>query len=177
MTRSPGTAATSPGARRWRAGCGPSPVSCPGQASARNDPPRAMIRAHLRRSIGGGLGGPLRNLPQESVARAEPALEAEHLSLGGAISNRSPACHVRVFHFRAPALPAQLILGGGFGRGAKPPSEGNVQRVRLACGRRVPPCSWTLLIALARAFLRGGGAKPPPGLIRGGHSMALDRPQ
>ena len=28
-----------------------------------------------------------------------------------------------VFHFRAPALPAQRVLGGGFGRGAKPPSE------------------------------------------------------
>src|SRR6266478_9260710 len=82
-----------------------------------------MIRAHLRRSIGGGLGGPLRRFPQESVARAKPALEPEHLSLGGAISNRSPACPVRVFHFRAPALPAQRILGGGFGRGAKPPSE------------------------------------------------------
>src|SRR6266498_6168457 len=64
------------------------------------------------------------------------------------------ACHMRVFHFRAPALPAQQLLGGGFGRGAKPPSEWNVQRVRLACGRRAPPCSWTLLIALARAFLR-----------------------
>ncbi len=25
--------------------------------------------------------------------------------------------------FRAPALPAQRFLGGGFGRGAKPPSE------------------------------------------------------
>src|SRR5213593_3133326 len=67
---------------------------------------------------------------------------------------RALACHVRVFHFRAPASPAQRILGGGFGRGAKPPSEWNVQRVRLACGRRAPPCSWTLLIALARAFLR-----------------------
>src|SRR6266404_7318740 len=64
------------------------------------------------------------------------------------------ACHVRVFHFRAPALPAQRILGGGFGRGAKPPSEWNVQRVRLACGPRAPPCSWTLLIALATVFLR-----------------------
>src|SRR5213593_2572898 len=67
---------------------------------------------------------------------------------------RALACHVRVFHFRAPALPAQRILGGGFGRGAKPPAEWNVQRVRLACGRRAPPCSWTLLIALARAFVR-----------------------
>src|SRR6266511_3152729 len=64
------------------------------------------------------------------------------------------ACHVRVFHFRAPALPAQRCLGGGFGRGAKPPAEWNVQGVRLACGCRAPPCSWTLLIALARAFLR-----------------------
>src|SRR5947208_17163469 len=64
------------------------------------------------------------------------------------------ACHMRVFHFRAPALPAQRLLGGGFGRGAKPPSEWNVQRVRLARGRRAPPCSWTLLIALARALLQ-----------------------
>src|SRR5437867_4968679 len=61
---------------------------------------------------------------------------------------------VEVFHFRAPALPAQRCLGGGFGRGAKPPSEWNVQGVRLACGPRAPPCSWTFLIALARAFLR-----------------------
>src|SRR5439155_7755073 len=36
---------------------------------------------------------------------------------------RLPVCHVGVFHFRAPALPAQRILGGGVGRGAKPPSE------------------------------------------------------
>src|SRR5882724_12721515 len=41
-----------------------------------------MIRAHLLRSIGGGLGGPLRSLPQESVARAKPALESEHSTLG-----------------------------------------------------------------------------------------------
>src|SRR5213593_2083504 len=80
-----------------------------------------MIRAHLRRSIGGGLGGPLRSLPQESVARAKPALEAERLSLGGAISDRLPACHVRVFHFRAPALPAQRILGGRYRKGGEAP--------------------------------------------------------
>src|SRR5438094_5147501 len=30
----------------------------------------------------------------------------------------------------------------------------NVQGVRLACGPRAPPCSWTLLIALARGFPR-----------------------
>src|SRR2546426_12620402 len=43
-----------------------------------------MIRAHRLRSIGGGLGGPLRSLPQNSVARAKPALEAEHSTLGRA---------------------------------------------------------------------------------------------
>src|SRR5258705_5042468 len=52
----------------------------------------------------------------------------------------------------------------------------NVQRVRLACGHRAPPRSWTLLIALAR-FLRqapSGGAstwRPPPP----GHSEAPRR--
>src|SRR5438132_8655693 len=85
-----------------------------------------MIRAHLRRSIGGGLDGPLRSLPHDSVARAKPALEAEHLSLGGAISDRLLACHVRVFRFRAPALPAQRILGGGFGRGGEAPLRGSL---------------------------------------------------
>src|SRR5437899_10568765 len=100
-----------------------------------------MIRAHLRRSVGGGLDGPLRSLPQESVARAKPALEAERLSLGGAISDRLPACHVRVFHFRAPALPAQRILGGGIGRGAKPPSECRRRCLRRRLARRTgsPP--------------------------------------
>src|SRR5438552_6256809 len=80
------------------------------------------------------------------------------------------ACHMRVFHSRAPALPAQRLLGGGFGRGAKPPSEWNVQRVRLACGRRAPPCSWTLLIALARALLqqaaRAGERERSPDALR-----------
>ena len=36
---------------------------------------RPLKRAHLLRSIGGGLGGALRNLPQESVARAKPPSE------------------------------------------------------------------------------------------------------
>src|SRR5207247_10026592 len=82
-----------------------------------------MIRAHLLRLSGGGRGGPLRNLPQESVARAKPALEVEHSTIGRAILNPLFTAHVGVVHFRAPALPAQRILGGGFGRGAKPPSE------------------------------------------------------
>src|SRR2546426_1596526 len=46
-----------------------------------------MIRAHLLRSIGGGLGGLLRSLPQESVARAKPALESEHSTECCAISD------------------------------------------------------------------------------------------
>src|SRR6266498_1109468 len=82
-----------------------------------------MRRAHRLRFIGGGLGGPLRDLPQESVARAKPALEAEHSTVGGASPNPLFTAHVGVVHFRAPALPAQPFLGGGFGRGAKPPSE------------------------------------------------------
>src|SRR5213593_1092381 len=85
-----------------------------------------MIRAHLLRFVGGGLDGPLRNLPQFG-ARAKPALEVEHPLVGGVPSDgfwpRLLACHVGGFHCRAPALPAQRFLGGGFGRGAKPPSE------------------------------------------------------
>src|SRR5437899_568370 len=41
-----------------------------------------------------------------------------------------------------------IFYVGAFGRTL------NVQRVRLACGPQAPPCSWTLLIALATAFLR-----------------------
>src|SRR5207247_1157868 len=70
---------------------------------------------------------------------------------------------VEVFGFRAPAWPAQRILGGGFGRGAKPPSEWNVQGVRLACGPRAPPCSWTLLIALTRGSPPSGKSSSPVG--------------
>ncbi len=60
---------------------------------------------------------PLRSVPQEPVARAKPALEPEHLSLGGAIADQLRARYVRVFHFRAPAVPAQRIREGGVGRG------------------------------------------------------------
>src|SRR6266852_3415003 len=85
---------------------------------------------------------------------AKPALEPEHSMLGRPNLIRWSPPNVEVFHFRALAWPAQRFLGGGFGRGAKPPSEWNVQGVRLACGPRAPPCSWTLLIALAQGFLR-----------------------
>src|SRR5436309_1841063 len=46
-----------------------------------------MIRAHLPRSIGGGLGGPLRNLPQESVARAKPSLAGLGFAAGVAVQS------------------------------------------------------------------------------------------
>src|SRR2546422_8740566 len=129
-----------------------------------------MIRAHLRRSIGGGLGGPLRSLPRNRLRGRSPRSNRNIQRWAVRILIRCSPPDVEVFRFRAPALPAQRILGGGFRRGAKPPSEWNVQGVRLACGRRAPPCSWTLLIALARAFLRQaprklGGATPPPSLL------------
>src|SRR5207247_6485561 len=50
----------------------------------------------------------------------------------------------------------------------------NVQRVRLACGPRAPPCSWTLLIALARAVLRQApraGAEKGPSQTRKGQAL------
>src|SRR5881275_1501867 len=65
------------------------------------------------------------------------------------------------------------------GRSPPPRSVGalgrtlNVQRVRLACDLRAPPCSWTLLIALVRAPLDGrlehseGGSAPLPNLPPG----------
>src|SRR5881409_3331882 len=106
-----------------------------------------MRRAHLRRFVGGGLDGPLRDLPQEPVARAKPALEAEHSTLGRVNPHPLLASRRGSVPLSSAGLPAQRFLGGGFGRGAKPPSEWNVQRVRLACGPRAPPCSWTLLIA------------------------------
>src|SRR2546422_3933680 len=113
-----------------------------------------MIRAHLRRSIGGGLGGPSETSPRNRLRGRSPRSNRNIQRWVVRILIRCSPPDVEVFRFRAPALPAQRILGGRFGRGAKPPSEWNVQGVRLACGPRAPPCSWTLLIALARAFLR-----------------------
>src|SRR6266498_3967174 len=60
-----------------------------------------VIRAHLLRSIGGGLGGPLRSLPQESVVRAKPALEAGPSSLGGVICDE--------IHPASSRLPLQSV--------------------------------------------------------------------
>jgi len=160
-----------------------------------------MIRAHLRRFIGGGLDGPLRSLPQFG-ARAKPALEADHQSLGGKASDRSRmrvfACHVGVFHFRAPALPAQRFPGGGIGRGAKPPSEcprrwrprphaqrtGSTPRVRPSGAvlqldpshRSSPSVSPDRLLALRRCGWRKGEWTARPSLESLRHHTATPPP-
>src|SRR5213592_779209 len=113
-----------------------------------------MIRAHLRRFIGGGLDAPSEASPRTRLRGRSPRSKRNIQRWAVRILISCSPSDVEVFHFRAPALPAQRILGGGFGRGAKPPSEWNVQGVRLACGPRAPPCSWTLLIALAKGFRR-----------------------
>src|SRR5207253_205206 len=56
----------------------------------------------------------------QKPARAKPALDAGHRTLAGAISDPLLALDVGVFHFRAPALQAQRILGEGVGRGEAP---------------------------------------------------------
>ena len=45
---------------------------------------------------------------------------AHDLGTPGSVSEKGSR---EVMHVRAPALPAQPIPGGGFGRGAEPPSE------------------------------------------------------
>src|SRR5262249_30141919 len=95
-----------------------------------------MIRAHLRRSFGGGLDGPLRDLSNESVARAKPALEADRatVSENAFVCSRSSVVdsYAGVFHVRAPALPAQSP-GGRFRKGGEAPLRvASTPRVRLS---------------------------------------------
>src|SRR6266536_2838126 len=85
-----------------------------------------MIRAHLRRFIGGGLGGPLRSLPQ-SGARAKPALETEHPSLCRAISDP-------LFARRRWSVP---LSSAGFA-GATRPRDGPGRRCREPWPRGPP---------------------------------------
>src|SRR5258708_1958849 len=133
------------------------------------NPPRskasATIRAHLLRFLGGDLGGPLRILPQDSVARAKPTLETGHSS---AIDVSCDAL-LRLPRENVPRSSAGFagatIPGGRFGRGAKPPSDWNVQGVRLARGSRAPPCSWALLVALASLLPREEWAEKGPEAI------------
>src|SRR5881409_2588982 len=87
-----------------------------------------MIRAHLLRFIGGGLGGPLRSLPQESVARAKPALEAEPSSLGGVICDEIRAASSRLPRESVPLSSAGFAgattPGGRFRKGGEAPLRG-----------------------------------------------------
>src|SRR6266511_347117 len=111
-----------------------------------------MIRAHLRRFIGGGLGGPLRDLPQESVARAKPALEADHSTLCRTNPHPLLASRRRGVPLSSAGFAGATNPGGRFRKGGEAPLRVERTESPLACGPRAPPCSWTLLIALARAF-------------------------
>src|SRR6266540_7341920 len=107
-----------------------------------------MIRTHLRRSIGGGLDGPLRNLPQESVARAKPALEPEHSTQCGAISDPLATPRRRSVPLSSAGLAGATNPGGRVRKGGEAPRRVERTGVRLACGPRAPPRSWTLLSGL-----------------------------
>src|SRR6266571_2185347 len=97
-----------------------------------------MIRAHLRRFFGGGLGGPLRSLPQESVARAKPALEVEPSSLGDVICDEIRAASSRLPRESVPLSSAGFAgttnPGGRFRKGGEAPLRvertGSTPRVR-----------------------------------------------
>src|SRR6266498_5194279 len=81
---------------------------------------RAMRRAHLLRSIGGGQG-PLRILPQESVARAKPALEAEHSTQCCAISDPLAAPRRGSVPLSSAGFAGATISGGGVRQGGEAP--------------------------------------------------------
>src|SRR6266852_377070 len=99
-----------------------------------------MIRAHLRRSIGGGLDGPLRSLPQGSVARAKPALEPEHSTLGRAnphplLATRRGRVPLSSAGFAGATNPGGEVSEGG----RSPPPSGTYREYasRAAVGRRL----------------------------------------
>src|SRR5881296_49169 len=93
-----------------------------------------MIRAHRLRFIGGGLGGPLRNLPQESVARAKPALEPEHSTLGRANSHPLLGSRRRGVPRSSAGFAGATNPGGRFRKGGEAPLRvertGSTPRVR-----------------------------------------------
>jgi DMSO reductase anchor subunit len=57
---------------------------------------------------------------------------------------------------RAPALPAQRFLGGGFGRGAKPPSEVMTRPIELIPSRRQALWGWPAVLNFALGGLGAG---------------------
>src|SRR6266540_584658 len=87
----------------------------------RNALARAMIRAHLRRFLGGGLGGPLRSLPQDSVARAKPALEAEHSTVGRANPHPLLASRRGSVPLSSAGFAGATNPGGRFRKGGEAP--------------------------------------------------------
>src|SRR6266478_2950918 len=93
-----------------------------------------MVRAHLLRSIGGGLGGPLRNLPQESVARAKPALEPEHPTLGRVNADPLFATRGGSVPLSSAGFAGATIPGGRVRKGGEAPLRvertGSTPRVR-----------------------------------------------
>src|SRR5438876_12096261 len=146
-----------------------------------------MIRARLRRSIGGGLDGPIRSLPQESVARAKPALEAEHSTHCCAISDPLPTpgpgsvplssagfagatsdCSPRT-HGAQPVAVLRLALRDCSPRtpGAQP-----VAVLRLARPDRSPRTRGAEPAAVLRLALRPGGR-----LRKGGEAPSAFRPR
>src|SRR5439155_21854331 len=93
----------------------------PTPGSIRGSGTRAMIRAHLRCSIGGGLGGPLRSLPQESVARAKPSLEPDHSTHCCAISDPLVAPRRGRVPLSSAGFAGATVSGGRSRKGGEAP--------------------------------------------------------
>src|SRR5213594_565159 len=115
-----------------------------------------MIRAHLRRSIGGGLSGPLRSLPQDSVARAKPALEAEHSTLGRANSQPLLASRRGRVPLSSAGFAGATISGGRVRKGGEAPLRvertGSTPRVRPSvAASQLDPSHRSRLVFLRQA--------------------------
>src|SRR6266700_2046964 len=80
-----------------------------------------MIRAHLRRFIGGGLDGPLRSLPPGSGARAQPARQPEYLTLGRVNPQPLLASRRGSVPLSSAGLAGATKPGGRFRKGGEAP--------------------------------------------------------
>src|SRR6266446_5653137 len=89
-----------------------------------------MIRAHLRRSIGGGLGGPLRSLPQGIGCAREP----DHSTLGRANPHSLLASRRGNVPLSSAGFAGATNPGGRFRKGGEAPLRvertGSTPRVR-----------------------------------------------